>query len=62
MNKYYSEKEAVGVIYEVLNAVKYCNSKQIIVGDLKPENILFDNEERKHIRLIDFKLIQCMDT
>ena len=53
-NNYYSEADAVGIIYELLNAIKYCNSKSIICCDLKPENILFDTKERKHIRLIDF--------
>ena len=56
-NRYFCEKEAVGIIYELLNAIKYCNSKQIILGNLKPENILFDTKERKHIRLIDLQLV-----
>ena len=43
---------------DLLETVKYCNSRSVIIGDLKPENIHFTDpkrdKEKRHIKLIDF--------
>lgn len=59
--KYFSEQEAAGILYQVLSAVNYLHSKNImhryvfyfIVRDLKPENIMYDPLSGI-LKLIDF--------
>jgi len=49
-----SEREAVSVMAQLLEAVNYMHKKAISHRDLKPENILFLDEIRTSIKLIDF--------
>ncbi|KAK4689195.1 calcium/calmodulin-dependent protein kinase I, partial [Tremellales sp. Uapishka_1] len=37
----FTEKDAIGVIYQVLSATAYLHAHQIVHRDLKPENILY---------------------
>jgi serine/threonine-protein kinase len=48
-------KQALGYIYEVLEALEYANSQGIIHRDIKPSNIM-TVEEGKHTKLTDFGL------
>jgi serine/threonine-protein kinase len=48
-------KQALGYIYEVLEALEYANSQGIIHRDIKPSNIMVV-EDGKHTKLTDFGL------
>ena len=53
----FTEKEASFIIYQILQAVRYCHKMRIIHRDLKPENIMIMGRENNgllHIKLIDF--------
>jgi len=50
----FGERDAAGVIKQLLSAISYCHSKKICHRDLKPENVLIDNKETMSIKLIDF--------
>ena len=48
-------------IPQIVDAVKYIHSKELIHGDLKPSNIFFsrdDSEGKKKIKIGDFGLIR----
>jgi serine/threonine protein kinase len=48
-------KQALGYIYEVLEALEYANSQGLIHRDIKPSNIMIV-EDGKHTKLTDFGL------
>jgi calcium-dependent protein kinase len=54
--KYFSEKKAAFIIYQVLSALNHLHSKRIVHRDLKPENIVFieTSNDDLLIKLIDF--------
>ena len=52
--KNFAEEEARVVIAEVILAIEYLHSKEIVYRDLKPENVLVDFNG--HIKLTDFGL------
>lgn len=42
---HFSEKDAAGIIEQILSAIAYCHSKSISHRDLKPENLLVDDQD-----------------
>lgn len=56
--KGFSEEEAGRVIEQVLNAINYCHSNEIVHRDIKPENVLIDTKKGDQIKLIDFGTAQ----
>jgi calcium-dependent protein kinase len=51
------EHKAARIIYQVLNAVAYMHTKNIVNRDIKPENILFEStNEDSTVKIIDFGL------
>ena len=60
----YSEKEAAGIIQQIMSAVEYCHNNGICHRDLKPENILYlkeGEEENNSLKVIDFGLSQTFN-
>jgi calcium-dependent protein kinase len=49
--KSFPEKEAAGILHQILSAVNYLHKHQIVHRDLKPENILFDGS---NVKITDF--------
>ena len=55
--KIFSEKETSFIIYQILQAVRYCHKMRIVHRDIKPENIMIMGREPNgllHVKLIDF--------
>jgi calcium-dependent protein kinase len=51
----FSEKEAAGYLRQLLSALSYLHSRQIVHRDLKAENLLFENDRKDaNMKLIDF--------
>ena len=62
--KIFSEKETSYIIYQVLQAVRYCHKMRIIHRDIKPENIMILGRESNgllNIKLIDFGTAKIFD-
>lgn len=47
-----TEKEAGRIFFQLIQAVSYCHSKEILHRDIKLENILID--EKMNVKLVDF--------
>jgi NIMA (never in mitosis gene a)-related kinase len=54
------EEYVCQIFYQIVSALSYCHSLNIIQGDLKPENILITNENQ--VKLIDFGLSKLIKT
>jgi calcium-dependent protein kinase len=52
--EYVSEANAANIIHQILSAVTYLHSKNIVHGDIKPSNLHFQDVEGENIKLIDF--------
>lgn len=53
-NELPSKEEAINIMRQIIDAVKYCHKKGIVHRDIKLENILID--ENMNIKLTDFGL------
>ena len=42
--QYFSEKDAANIVKQVLSAINYCHSMNIVHRDIKPENLLLDKD------------------
>jgi calcium-dependent protein kinase len=49
----YSEADAAKIFKQVLAAISYCHSMQIVHRDLKLENLFYD-EQTQNLKVIDF--------
>ena len=52
----FNEKETSFIIYQLLQAVRYCHKMRVLHRDIKPENIMITERESKgllHVKLID---------
>ncbi|CCE66081.1 hypothetical protein TPHA_0O01120 [Tetrapisispora phaffii CBS 4417] len=51
----FTENDAVKIIYQLLDAVKYIHSQNVVHRDLKPENILYvNNSDNSDLVIADF--------
>jgi calcium/calmodulin-dependent protein kinase I len=59
----YTEKDAAGLIRQVLDAVAYMHREGVVHRDLKPENLLYDSaDEDSKIMISDFGLSKMEDS
>jgi serine/threonine protein kinase len=61
-NNSISEKRALEIFYQIVDAMAYIHSKGIIHRDLKPENILFNSNG--DVKICDFGIAKeyCTST
>lgn len=58
---YYSEKNAINIIQQILSAVSYLHEIGIAHRDLKPENLLCSGEgDNEIVKIADFGMIICI--
>ena len=53
----FSENQTAFIIYQILNAIRYCHKMRVIHEDIKPENIMITKRDENNylfIKLIDF--------
>jgi calcium/calmodulin-dependent protein kinase I len=56
----YSEKDACSVVKQVLEAVQFLHSKQVLHGDITPENVLAVGDKPDNVKLCGFTLARRM--
>jgi len=49
-----SETEARRILIQIINAIEYCHSLNVVHRDLKLENILFADERQRKVKIVDF--------
>jgi calcium-dependent protein kinase len=59
--KNFSEKQAAGIMQQILSAVNYLHKHKIVHRDLKPENIVYESRgDNSQIKVIDFGTSQTV--
>ena len=57
----YSERRAAQIVANVLQALEYLHSCNIIHRDIKPENILLASHNSADIKISDFGIAKILD-
>lgn len=55
--KYMCEADAAYIVRQILSAIAYCHSREVVHRDIKPENILIESmtaDGKINIKVIDF--------
>ena len=54
-NRFFSERIAARVMFQLLSAVVYCHSQKVVHRDLKPDNLVLEADDiESNIKVIDF--------
>lgn len=56
----YTEKDACAIVRQVLEALKFLHSKQVLHGDVTPENVLAVGDKPDAVKLCGFTLARRM--
>lgn len=58
----FKEKQAARYMYQILSAISYCHSHNVLHRDLKPENLLLvDNQKNSPLKVIDFGISRLVN-
>eukprot|EP01130_Rhizamoeba_saxonica_P012150 TRINITY_DN5103_c0_g1_i1.p1 TRINITY_DN5103_c0_g1~~TRINITY_DN5103_c0_g1_i1.p1 ORF type:complete len:306 (-),score=71.22 TRINITY_DN5103_c0_g1_i1:35-952(-) len=52
--EFYKESDAAHLAKQLVDAVAFCHSKNVVHRDLKPENLMFTSKDSDILKLIDF--------
>ncbi|KAG0222774.1 hypothetical protein BGX31_008887 [Mortierella sp. GBA43] len=59
----FTEKNAATIMKEVIEAVEYLHSKNVVHRDLKPENLLYENDHPdSKLMIVDFGISKTMES
>ncbi|KAG0045815.1 hypothetical protein BGZ83_008953 [Gryganskiella cystojenkinii] len=59
----FTENNAATIMKEVISAIEYLHSKNVVHRDLKPENLLYkDNTPDSKLMIVDFGISKTMDS
>ncbi|KAF8951251.1 hypothetical protein CPC16_009096 [Podila verticillata] len=59
----FTENNAATIMKEVISAIEYLHSKNVVHRDLKPENLLYkDNTPESKLMIVDFGISKTMDS
>ena len=57
----FKEKQAARFMYQIVSAVSYCHSHNVLHRDLKPENLLLiDSQKNSNLKVIDFGIARLV--
>ena len=60
--KVFTENDAAIIIKQILSAIAYCHSRNIVHRDIKPQNIIFESKNKDaQVKIIDFVFSQHYD-
>lgn len=59
----FKEKQAARYMYQIISAISYCHSNNVLHRDLKPENLLLvDNSKTSVLKVIDFGISRLVSS
>jgi len=56
-----TEAETANILTQLLDAMEYMHSQNVVHRDIKPENLVYVAADKKHVKLIDFGFAKAWD-